>query len=74
MQSDGGTEDGNDFQLCLQAVDAHKWNLVRSFAAVDGEVARIHAQTEGDGVKFPKFDAAAGEFLNERPAAGGPSA
>src|ERR1700682_4838147 len=63
MQSDRGAEERNDFQLRLHAVDPKKWNLIRSFATVDGEVASIHAQTERDGVKFAEFDAAAGDFL-----------
>src|SRR4029077_9817599 len=52
MQSDRSAEERNDFHFRLQAVDAHKWDLIRSFAAVDGEVASIHAQAERDGVKF----------------------
>src|SRR5882762_284901 len=66
MQSDGGAEQRNDFQLCLHAVDPKKWNLIRSLAPVDSEVASINAQAERDGVKFPEFDAAARDFLKRR--------
>src|ERR1700674_5344 len=63
MQSNCGAEQRNDFQLCLQAVDPEKWNLIRSFATVDREVAGVYAQAERDGVKFAEFDAAARDFL-----------
>src|ERR1700686_1913411 len=63
MQSDCGAEQRNDFQLRLQAVDPHKWDLIRSFATVDGEVASVHAQAEGDGMKFAELDAATRDFL-----------
>src|ERR1700681_1051255 len=63
MQSDRGAEERNDFQLRLHAVDPKKWNLIRRFATVDGEVASIHTQAERDGVKFAEFDAAARDFL-----------
>ena len=43
-----------------------KWSLVRSFSAVDGEVASVHAQAKRNGVQFSEFDAAAGEFLGRR--------
>ncbi len=31
---------------------------------MDGQVASVHAQAERGNVKFPEFDAAAGDFLN----------
>ena len=66
MQCNGGAEQGNNFQLRLQAVDVEEWGLIGSFATVDGQVASIHAQAERDGVQFSEFDAAAGEFLHRR--------
>src|SRR5260221_4903438 len=66
MQPYRGAEQRNDFQLRLHAVDPEKWDLVRGFATVDGKVASIHAEAEGDGVKFAEFDAAAGDFLDRR--------
>ena len=64
VQSDGGAEDGNDFHLRLQAVDPQKGELVGSFAAVDGQVASVHAQAERSGVEFAEFDPAAHDLLN----------
>ena len=66
MQSDRGTEERNDFQFRLHAVDPCKWGLILSFATVDGQVASVHPQAKRDGVKFPEFDAAPGHFLNRR--------
>ena len=40
-----------------------KWGLVRSFVAVDGQVASVDAQAEWNGVQFAKFDPATGEFF-----------
>src|ERR1039458_3499047 len=40
--------------------------LIRSFAAMNGQVARVYAQTKWDGVQFPEFNAAAGRFLQFR--------
>jgi len=50
MQSDGCAEDGDDLHFRLHAVDVQEWGLVRGFAAVDGQVARVNAQAERDGV------------------------
>src|SRR5450759_1485885 len=61
-----GAKKRNDFHFRLQAVNPQKWDLVRSFATVNGQVASVHAQAERDGVKFPELDAAAGDFLNRR--------
>src|SRR5260370_31960430 len=66
MQSDGGAEERNDFDFRLQTVDLQKWNLVRSFAAMDGQVAAVHAQAKRDGVQFSKFNAAARHFFQRR--------
>ena len=66
MQSNGGAEERNDFNFRLQAVDSQKWNLVRSFAAMNGQVAGVHAEAERDGVQFAKLDAAARHFLQRR--------
>src|SRR5260221_9510163 len=64
MQSYRSAQQRNDFRARLHAVDPEKWHLVRGLATVDGEVASIHAEAEGDGVKFAEFDAAAGDFLD----------
>ncbi len=66
VQCDGRAEERNDFDLRLQAVDAQKGNLVRSFAAVDGEVAGVHTQAKRDGVQCAEFDASARDFLQRR--------
>ena len=63
MQSDRGAEQGNNFQLRLHAVDPEKWDLIRSFATVDGQIASVHAEAERDRVKFAEFDAAARGLL-----------
>src|SRR6266478_5900687 len=63
MQSDRGAEQGNNFQLRLHAVDPEKWDLIRSFATVDGQIASVHAEAERDSVKFSEFDATARDFL-----------
>src|SRR6266704_5237537 len=66
MQSDRGAEQGNNFQLRLHAVDPEKWDLIRSFATVDGQIASVHAEAERNGVKFAEFDPAARAFLKRR--------
>src|SRR5205807_6154809 len=49
-----GAEQGNNFQLRLHAVDPEKWDLIRSFATVDGQIASVHAEAERNGVKLDR--------------------
>src|SRR5208337_4372469 len=63
VQSDGGAEEGDDFQFRLEAVDVKKRRLIRCFMPMNSQVASIYAQTEWNGVQFSQFHAAAGEFL-----------
>ena len=58
MQANGCAEQRDDFHLGLEAFHLKKGLLTGSFAAMNREVASIHAQAERDGMQFAEFDPA----------------
>jgi len=59
-----GTEKRADLQACSDGVGVGERNVDSGLAAVDGDVAHLHLQAEGNGMDAADFGAAPGNALN----------
>src|SRR5882724_7527792 len=66
MQPDLRAKNRNDFDFCLEAVDAQIRGLIGGLSSVNDQIANVYPQPERYGMQLTDLDAAARDFLERR--------